>query len=318
MDTKNIDVIIPTFHPDEKLDKLITRLNLQSVKPDNIIIINTRDESKGKKKNTGREINVRNFGCYANVKIIEIPKTEFDHGATRNRAAKHSRADIMIFMTQDAIPANKYLIEKLLKGFKDDDVAAVYARQTADPSSGIVEAFTRNFNYGSRDLKKTREDIGKYGIKTYFCSNVCAAYRRDCFMEVNGFCEPVILNEDMLMGAHLIERGYAVYYASRARVIHSHKYTARQQFKRNFDIGVSQKMNDDIFGDIRSEGEGVRLVLYTLAFLLSRKEYLKIPGLIWQSGWKYIGFFLGKHYNVLPDFLCRKFSMSPNFFNGKF
>lgn len=314
MDIKNIavDVIIPTYHPDEKLDKLITRLNLQTKKPDNIIMINTREEG-GRKKRGGWKINVRNFGCYANVKIVEIPKSEFDHGATRNRAAKLSRADIMIFMTQDAVPANKYLIEKLLKGFLDDDVAAVYARQSADMSSGIVEAFTRNYNYGSRDIKKTKEDIGKYGIKTYFCSNVCAAYRRDRFMEMNGFCEPAIFNEDMIMGAHLIERGYAIYYASRARVIHSHKYTAMQQFKRNFDIGVSQRMNDDIFRDIKSEGEGIRLVLYTLAFLLSKKKYLSIPGLIWQSAWKYIGFFMGKHYNVLPHPLCKKISSNPEF-----
>lgn len=319
MDIKNItvDVIIPTYHPDEKLDKLVTRLNLQTRKPDNIIMINTREEGKGKKKDGSWKINVRNFGCYANVKIIEIPKSEFDHGATRNRAAKASRADVMIFMTQDAVPANKYLIEKLLNKFLDDDVALVYARQSADSSSGIVEAFTRNFNYGTRDIKKTREDIEKYGIKTYFCSNVCAAYRRDRFMEVNGFCEPAIFNEDMIMGAHLIERGYAIYYASRARVIHSHNYTARQQFKRNFDIGVSQKMNDDIFYDIKSEGEGIKLVLHTLAFLLKRKEYLKIPGLIWQSAWKYMGFFLGKHYNMLPNSLCRKFSLSPGFFKHR-
>lgn len=315
MNTENltVNVIIPTYNPDEKLDAIITRLNLQTVKPECIILINTRSDGHKKKK---WGVNVRNFGCYANVKIIEIPKSEFDHAGTRNRAAKAASGDILVFMTQDAVPANKYLIENLLRGFKDDDVAAVYARQAADSKAGIVEAFTRNFNYKSSSHKRTGDDLKKYGIKTYFLSNVCAAYRKDRFMEVNGFLEPAIFNEDMVMGAHLIDRGYAIYYEGRARVIHSHKYTAMQQFHRNFDIGVSQKMNEDIFGDIRSEGEGIRLVLSTLAMLLKKKRYLLIPGLIWQSGWKYAGFFMGKHYDVLPRFLCKKFSLSPGFWDS--
>lgn len=321
METENIkvDVIIPTYHPDEKLDKLIMRLNLQTRKPDSIIMINTRDDfdGKGRKRRINKKcsVNVRNYGCYANVKIIEIPKSEFDHAGTRNRAARASKADVMVFMTQDAVPASKYLIENLLAGFKDDEVAAVYARQTADPSSGMVEAFTRKFNYPCQDQKKSSKDLKKYGIKTYFCSNVCAAYRKDRFMEMNGFMEPAIFNEDMVMGAHLIERGYSIYYASHARVIHSHKYTAMQQFHRNFDIGASQKMNEDLFSGVKSEGEGIKLVLYTLAFLLSKKQYLLVPGLLWTSAWKYIGFFMGKHYNIFPMAWCKKFSLSPDFWD---
>lgn len=37
------------------------------------------------------------------------------------------------------------------------------------------------------------------GIKTFFCSDVCAAYRVDLFHKLGGFESPVIFNEDMFL-----------------------------------------------------------------------------------------------------------------------
>ena len=83
-------------------------------------------------------------------------------------------------------------------------------------------------------------------------------------------------------------------------MIHSHNYSGIQQFHRNFDLAVSQADHPEVFSGIRSEGEGIRMVKQTAAFLVkSGKAYL-IPKLIYTSGCKYLGFLMGKRYRRLP------------------
>jgi len=51
---------------------------------------------------------------------------------------------------------------------------------------------------------------------------------------------------------------------------------------------------------VPSEGEGIRLVKDTARYLLRTRRGHLIPRLIWQSGCKYTGYFLGKRYKKLP------------------
>lgn len=67
----------------------------------------------------------------------------------------------------------------------------------------------------------------------------------------------------MIYASKVIEAGYAVAYAASAQVIHSHNYTGRQQFRRNFDLAVSQADHPEVFKKYPSEGEGMRLVKRT-------------------------------------------------------
>ena len=98
----------------------------------------------------------------------------------------------------------------------------------------------RSFNYPEQSSVKSLADIDKYGIKTYFCSNVCAAYDKGIYLKTGGFTERAIFNEDMICAGTMIQKGYSVVYAADARVYHSHNYSGKQQFHRNFDLGVSQ------------------------------------------------------------------------------
>ena len=58
------------------------------------------------------------------MEVYHIAPEEFDHGATRDMAARKSTADLMLFMTQDAVPADTHLVEYLAKAFDDPLVAA--------------------------------------------------------------------------------------------------------------------------------------------------------------------------------------------------
>ena len=181
----------------------------------------------------------------------------------------------------------------------------------ADKKDNPVEAYTRIFNYPKESRIKSKEDLPKLGIKTFFCSNVCAAYRKSEYNALGGFPLHTIFNEDMIFaGKALLQDDYAVAYAAGARVIHSHNYNCRQQFKRNFDLAVSQADHPELFGCVRSESEGIRLVKSTAHFLIRRGKPWLVPGLVVKSGFKFLGYRAGKCYRLLPKWLILKLTMN--------
>ena len=212
---KTIDVIIPTYHPGREFEQLIERLYKQDCPINKIIIMNTEDALWNKEWDEK----------YPFLEVHHIPKAEFDHGGTRKKAAGLSEADIMVFMTQDALPADRHLLRNLTAALYDDEqTGAAYARQLPNADCSFVERYTRSFNYPEISSVRTRADLPQYGIKTYFCSNVCAAYKKDIFEKLGGFVDRTIFNEDMIYAGNLIQAGYKIAYAAEARVIHSHNY----------------------------------------------------------------------------------------------
>ena len=229
---------------------------------------------------------------------------------------RFSRADIVVFMTDDAVPADEHLIEELVKAFEQrgpqgEAVIMAYARQLPDKDCPLAERYTRSFNYPEESCVKTRADLERMGIKTFFASNVCCAYDREKFWFQGGFIRRTIFNEDMIFaGKALLQDDYAVAYAAGARVIHSHNYNCRQQFKRNFDLAVSQADHPELFGCVRSESEGIRLVKSTACFLIRRGKPWLVPGLVVKSGFKFLGYRAGKCYRLLPKWLILKLTMN--------
>lgn len=303
---KTLDLIIPVYKPDKKFHTLMKRLQKQTKAPDHIFLMHTAVEPFTKELR-------QEYKDVENVVITELMPEEFDHGGTRNRAAAMSEADYIMFMTQDAIPLDTRLTENVMKAFEEEGVAAVYARQLCGKEAGVIEGYTRQFNYPEKSRVKSLADLDELGIKTYFCSNACAAYDRKIYEKQGGFVTKTIFNEDMIFAAGLIHAGYKIAYAAECRVEHSHRYTGWQQLSRNFDLGVSQRQYHEIFDGVRSESEGIRLVKNTAGWLIKQKKAYLVPELIWQSGCKFIGYRLGKAYDKLPVSVCRKLSMNKKF-----
>ena len=304
MEHKTVDVIIPAYHPGKEFATLIKRLEKQSVSIHRIIVMNTEESMWNKEWEKLSDA----------MEVHHLTKEEFDHGGTRARAAELSDADAMVFMTQDAMPADRELLAELLKALdQEENIAAAYARQLPNAECSFVERYTRAFNYPDTSLVKTKADLDKYGIKTFFCSNVCAAYKKDIYEKQGGFVRRTIFNEDMIYAGGLIQAGYGIAYAAEARVIHSHNYNCMQQFHRNFDLGVSQAEHPEIFEGVPSEGEGMRLVKKTLAYLIHSGRIWLIPGFALQCAGKYAGYLAGKKFRKLPKKFILWCTMSPNY-----
>ena len=305
------DIIIPVYKPDGKFLTLIEKLGKQSVLPNRIIIMNTEQ------KYYDRLIYGTSFQKeHRDMVVKHLSRREFDHGRTRNRGVQYSDTDFFIMMTQDAVPADEYLVERLLEQLGNENVAVAYARQLADGDSSEIEKYTRNFNYPEQSKIKTKADLETLGIKTFFCSNVCAAYNRKIFDKLGGFVKHTIFNEDMIYAAGCIRAGYKIAYTAEAKVIHSHQYTNKEQFRRNFDLGVSQAEHPEVFESVPAESEGIRLVKRPAEYLKTEGEGRLILPMCVTSAYKFFGYKLGKNYKRLSFRRILKYTMNRTYWES--
>lgn len=301
-----VDAVIPAYKPGHDLRELVEKLLDQTVRLGRIIIINTdREFFDGKE-----------YLIAPAVEVVHITRHEFDHAGTRDMGLRMSDADYVLFMTMDAIPKDNYLVEKLLSGFRRaDNIAVSYARQLPKKDCNRIEQITREFNYPAQSRVQTSDDIKELGIKAYFCSDVCAMYDTSIYRSLGGFKAPAIFNEDMVYAAGALDAGYAVSYCADALVYHSHNYTGRQYYRRNFDLGVSQADHPEIFERFNVKGTGMQLVRKSLAQICRSGTPADIIRLVYYSGIKYLGFRKGKNYHKLSLESCLKHTSDKEYWN---
>lgn len=312
------EAVILTFHPDRRLFELLERLEKQSFPVHRIHILNTEEEKLLPLFGTKEKLELF-LRQHPQLELTHLTRDEFDHGRTRDMGMRLAReGKYVLFMTQDAIPADTELVRHLVEALQRETLGAVaYARQLPAENATEAEKFSRCFNYPSESRVKTAADIRNLGIKTYFCSDVCAMYRRDLYEEIGGFPFPVIFNEDMIYAAGAVEKGYCILYEAEAEVIHSHNYTALQQLSRNFDLGVSQADHPEVFSGISSEGEGKKYVLEALKWMWKRKGYSEVLPFLWGCGFRLLGYRLGKNYRKLPEGMIRRLTMDKGYWSRR-
>ena len=140
MNQKNriVDAIIPVYRPGKEFYNLLEKLSNQSFPLNKIILMNTGDAP------WKQEVEEK----YPLCEIHLLTKEEFDHGGTRHLGTTFSKADYLLFLTQDAEPANDKLVENLVQAFSwDEGIKAAYGRQLPNATCREIEKYTRSFNY---------------------------------------------------------------------------------------------------------------------------------------------------------------------------
>ena len=294
-----ISIIIPTYNAAEYLPSLLNMIKKQSLEDYELIIIDS--SSKDKTVEIAEEYTKN---------IIIIPQSEFDHGGTRAKAAQISKGDILVFLTQDALPYDEYAIENIVNIFEDKSIGAAYGKQVPYKETSLFGKHLRLFNYNTKSYIRNQDDITKYGLKTAFLSDSFAAYRKSTLEEIDWFKDGLILGEDTYAGAKIILAGYHLAYVSEAKVYHSHSYTVFQEFKRYFDIGVFHKKESWILENFgKAEGEGMKYIKSEIQYLLKNKSWYLLPEFGERNGMKYLGYKLAQNYTKLPKNLIKKISM---------
>lgn len=245
----DISVIIPTLNAEHEIEALLIALERQSIRPNEILVVDSASEDK----------TIELVQKHKIVRLLEIDRQDFNHGTTRDMALNESSGDFVCFLTQDAVPVSDDYLKRLVAPMvEDSNVALVSGRQLPKANARRFEQLVRDFNYPDTPSVRSKGDLEKFGIKTFFASDTCSAYRRTAYLECGGF-DYVNTNEDMLMAAKFIASGMKVAYEPRAEVYHSHNLTPSQQFARNRAVGFFLETHADDLMQASEIGEGGRL-----------------------------------------------------------
>ncbi|MFN7834395.1 MAG: glycosyltransferase family 2 protein [Burkholderiaceae bacterium] len=249
-----------------------------------------------------------------------IARTAFDHGATRQLGvewAVERGYACVVFLTQDALALGDGAIDRLLSAFAEPTIAAACGRQLPRLAAGPIEAHARLFNYPAVSRANDAGDLAVKGLLAAFMSNSFAAYRVSALQTIGGFEANCIFGEDMLAALQLLQNGWRTAYVADAVTVHSHDYSALQEFRRYFDVGV---LHDRLYREFAHlpaiEGEGGRFVRSELSFLARRAPWL-LPSAWGRTALKYLGYRLGKAQRRLP-LACRRWcSMQRGFWTRR-
>lgn len=296
----NFSIIIPVYNGEKYLRHLLESLASQTLQASEILVVDSSSTD-----NSARIC--KDF----NVELTTIAQVDFDHGGTRTMMAKKARGELLLFLTQDAIPKDKRSVENLLAPFAEQEkLAMAYGRQLPNKDATFAAAHLRRFNYRDKSLVRSYADRKIHGLRTIFTSNSFAAYRKSFLAEVGYFQNGLIFGEDTFTAGRLLQRGYIVNYVSEAVVYHSHNYKLSQEFKRYFDIGVLHTLEAPLFIDFgRAERKGIAYFKAGMIELMRSKKYGLIADFATRTAMKYLGYKAGRNYEKFPAMVVPELSL---------
>lgn len=278
----NIDIICPLYNA----EKYIRNLN-KSIKKQKEVEINKIRYVLTKSTDRTEEILKELKATY---KVIE--PQDFSHSTTREKEAFESDADILVFITQDIMIEDEVWLYNLVRDIEDGKCQAAYSRQLCNNNS--IEKYTRELNYPEESNYKTKENIDKLQLRTFFFSDAASAIKREIFMRLNGYDgKNLPTNEDMYIAYKLIMNGYTIKYCADSKVIHSHNFTLKQQYKRYYDTGKFFRENNYL-NQYKVNDSGMNMAKHILKRALQERNVKVIIGFIPNMITRFIGMKIGR------------------------
>jgi rhamnosyltransferase len=223
-----VSVLLRTLNPGPDFAPLLDRLAAQALAPAEILVVDS-----------GSQDGTPERARHAGVRLVEIEPSRFTHARSTNLGFREARFPIVAMLSQDALPLDKYWLDRLVAPLEDPGVAAVFGRQV--PRAGC-------FPLESWELERSYPMRGEPAVSY---SNVNSAARRSVW-EALPFDESVLIAEDRFWANEVRRRGLKVSYAPAAAVEHSHQYSLPQVYAR---CRAEAQARRDVEGD--REGWGL-------------------------------------------------------------
>jgi rhamnosyltransferase len=174
------------------------------------------------------------------LRLIEIPPSEFNYGSTKNFSLRHAGGEFVVFVSQDAIPADTAWLRELVEPMTGDPgIAAVYSRQLEHEPCNLFERFMLRTAYGEKPI--LWDDYDACAGMSF--SNASSALRRSLLEEVPFLKVPFA--EDRVWAVEMIRRGGSILYNPASRVIHSHDLSVRQFYSRSLKNAITKRLVDN-------------------------------------------------------------------------
>jgi glycosyltransferase involved in cell wall biosynthesis len=232
---RSISVLMPTWQGQEFLERVLASLAHQELAlPWEFLAIDS-----GSKDRTLAILESWKARFPVPLRVEHIHSCAFDHGDTRNLLAARSSGDLLVFLTQDAIPSGPKWLAKLAANFDDARVGAAYCRNVPRPDAQILtRVFSENdpgYTPGRREVRLPEaaayERMNAHEKRLlYNFNDVASALRRELWER-----HPLPrtkFGEDVLIARALLEAGFTVVYDDLATVEHSHDYGPSEMLER--------------------------------------------------------------------------------------
>jgi rhamnosyltransferase len=247
------------------------------------------------------------------VKVTEIKPEEFGHGRTRNLGARLAAGQYLVFLNQDAIPANRFWLNNLTRNITNENIAGVYSRWLPKPDCNPLEAQNIPRTFGPIKEIKSLNNISHSdylaNINRFILFSTVSCCISKSIWEQIPFNDKIPIGEDQEWAKKVLEAGYTLVYEPQSIVYHSHNYSLKAYFKRHFDSGLS-------FREITGTNYGPLLVPATVltnfygACVSTHKIklalYSIVPSVVGSTG-----LLLGANHRLIPSNLKKKFSTVP-------
>lgn len=279
-----IDIICPLYNAEKEIENLHKSLIKQkNVNINEIKYILTQSED-----NTEQKLK------QLNLEYEKINKEDFSHSLTREKVALKSKADIIVFITQDIKIIREDWLYNLTKDITSGEVEACYSRQICN--NDTIEKYTREFNYGKQSRTVSKKDIEELKLKTFFFSDASSAIKKEIFVQLNGYDgKNLPINEDMYIAYKIINKGYKIKYCADSEVIHSHKFTLKQYYNRYKNAGRFFKENK-YFDNYKINKSGGNLAKYILKRSIQDKNWKVLINYIPNMIVRLVGMQVGKKF----------------------
>jgi rhamnosyltransferase len=254
------------------------------------------------------------------ARVARIAPEEFGHGRTRNLGARLAQGEWLIYLSQDATPAGADWLATLTRHLREARVGAAFGRQLPPANVGPIETYFLEQTYPARAFRHepTPPGTARTSIRRIFFSNVNAAIQRRAW-EQCPFPDDLIMSEDQAFARAALQAGFSLVYDPQAAVIHGHRYSLGQLFRRNFDSGYSLRgIAGDSFGQVARLGAGY--VWGEMGYLAGQRQWGTMPYALLYEAVKSAGFAAGRSGHRLPLGLRRRLSLHQRYwltYNGQ-
>jgi rhamnosyltransferase len=248
------------------------------------------------------------------ARVLEIAPHEFNHGRARNLGASRATGEVLVFISQDAVPVDGFWLERLTRPLRERlGLGGAYGRQLPHQTARPPEVFFLDFLYGPHPRVQRAASIDALSMETTLFSNVNAAMPRDVW-ERFPFAEDIVMSEDQEWAQRVLLAGFELAYEPAAAVWHSHDYTVAGAFRRFFDSGVSAD-RAYLAGSRHSTRvlchAALRYASREVAWLIRSGQGHWIPYAVVYETAKLTGLFLGANHRRLPSATRRRWSCLP-------
>ncbi|HEY8241106.1 MAG TPA: glycosyltransferase [Kiritimatiellia bacterium] len=300
----SVSVVIPVLNAGKYLSKLLPAiLDQKPVAPGEIVLVDSMS----------RDNTVEIAKQFPQVRVVPIEN--FSHGRARNLGVREARGEVVVLMTQDALPQDQSWLAKLLAPLADPRVAATYSRQVPyDDASPMERYFLETHFPAGPAVERVKQGDETLNLGNVFFSNVAAALRRDLLLKFP-FDETLIMSEDQQVSRDLLHAGFSVVYVPDSIVVHSHNYKLRTVFRRYFDSVYSLTVIFKEHDVGTSASMGFRYLGQEAVFML-RRHPRWLPYYFCYTVMKTTGTLAGHFAEVLPRSLVKKLSMHSYHWDG--